>query len=389
MEKRDTTGRYTSEYQMSPDIAVDLFQRQEDPSRPLGSADIQSILGWSRGTVHNKLGEAVERGDLATRTVGERTRVWWVPQHRERAENNHLKPVLPTTFEEVWNATYVKGRNDEYKRERAESVYAAYNLLRKQGRASNDELLSRGMEAYPESGNDSERPKDAHWVNYLRDALSGLPALESPPRTTSLWTYIPPGGDLDKQLDVEFDEWVLNLDDITGSDDSIRRQKAMIQLAYNHVRDTKRTSRDQIQECLPHYVAHYADFERFWSVCLSEYLSKGDWIEAGSGAWVYIDPSVGRKLDSVDLDDWVARTSVPGEGGAERRQRASIQCAYNYLRDNMTATRSEIKSALPNYTSYYERFDGLWQYVISEALRESEMVDEPDGGSGVYRIRDN
>lgn len=387
MEKRDGTGKYTSEYQMSPDIAIDLFQRQEDPSRPLGSADIQSILGWSRGTVHNKLSEAVERGDLATRTVGERTRVWWVPQPREQDEDNQLLPVLPTIFEEVWNATYVKGRNDEYKRERAESVYAAYNLLRKQGRASNDELLSRGMEAYPESGNDSGKPKDAHWVNYLRDALSKLPALESPPRTTSLWTYIPPGGDLDKQLDVELEEWVLDLNGITGGDDSIRRQKAMIQIAYNHIQDTKRTSRDQIQDCLPHYVAHYADFDRFWSVCLSEHLSKGKWIETGSGAWVYIDPNVGQELDRIDLDDWVARISVPGEGHAERRQRASIQNAYNYLRDNTEATKSDIESALPDYTSYYERFDGLWSYVISRAFQKSEMVDDPDGGSGIYRVQ--
>lgn len=380
---RDNTDRYTKQYRMSPDIAIDIFQRQQDPSRPLGSADIESILGWSRGSVHNKLGEAVERGSLATRTVGKRTRVWWIPSRQGTASEEELKPPVPTTIREVQDATYIKGWDKD---ERAEAVYAAYNLLRRQGRATNEELRSQGVKAYPETDSDSESSEKSHWTNYLRDALSDLPGVEPPARTASMWTYIPPESELDEQLSVEIEDWVPGSDELMGEGSLVNRQQAMIQLAYNLIRETGRVEQSQFKNHLPPYVAHYTDFEQFWARCLSEHLPKGDWIEHGSGVWTYIDPEIGRKLDSVNLDEWVATTPVPGRGDAERRQRACIQLAYDYIRENDGAKSSDIEAALPKYTSYYEKFDGLWNYVIKKAFKRSDHIKDSEGRSLTYTV---
>jgi hypothetical protein len=41
--------------------------------------DVVDELGIARRTAHNKLNALVERGELKTRKIGARGRVWWVP----------------------------------------------------------------------------------------------------------------------------------------------------------------------------------------------------------------------------------------------------------------------------------------------------------------------
>lgn len=58
---------------------LEVFEARDDAARPLTATDVMEELDCSRRTAHNKLNELEERGDLATRKVGARSRVWWIP----------------------------------------------------------------------------------------------------------------------------------------------------------------------------------------------------------------------------------------------------------------------------------------------------------------------
>jgi predicted DNA binding protein/GAF domain-containing protein len=56
-----------------------VFERGEDPSRPLTAPEVAEALGCARRTAHKKLTALAERDDLSTKKVGSRGRVWWLP----------------------------------------------------------------------------------------------------------------------------------------------------------------------------------------------------------------------------------------------------------------------------------------------------------------------
>ncbi|MEA5386445.1 ArsR family transcriptional regulator [Haloarculaceae archaeon H-GB11] len=72
-EKSESTGEFTLE------AVLAVFRTRADPARPLTANDVMDALGCSRRTAHNKLNDLVEAGDLETRKVGARGRVWWMP----------------------------------------------------------------------------------------------------------------------------------------------------------------------------------------------------------------------------------------------------------------------------------------------------------------------
>ena len=56
-----------------------VFERGDDPSRPLTAPAVAEALGCARRTAHKKLTALADRGDLSTKKVGSRGRVWWLP----------------------------------------------------------------------------------------------------------------------------------------------------------------------------------------------------------------------------------------------------------------------------------------------------------------------
>ncbi|WP_380679082.1 bacterio-opsin activator domain-containing protein [Salinigranum sp. GCM10025319] len=56
-----------------------VFERGGDPSRPLTAPEVAEAVGCARRTAHKKLTSLADRGDLATKKVGSRGRVWWQP----------------------------------------------------------------------------------------------------------------------------------------------------------------------------------------------------------------------------------------------------------------------------------------------------------------------
>ena len=78
---RNDRGRYADG--IDPETVMDVFDDREDTARPVTATDVVDELGIARRTAHNKLNALVERGELDTRKIGARGRVWWVPNPRE------------------------------------------------------------------------------------------------------------------------------------------------------------------------------------------------------------------------------------------------------------------------------------------------------------------
>lgn len=75
--ERNESGQYSD--RIPPETVLEAFDKRADLARPLTASDVVDELGIARRTAHNKLNALVERGELETRKVGARGRVWWVP----------------------------------------------------------------------------------------------------------------------------------------------------------------------------------------------------------------------------------------------------------------------------------------------------------------------
>ena len=74
---RDESGQFAD--RIPPESVLDVFANREDFAHPLTAQDVADGLDIARRTAHNKLNALEESGELATRKVGARGRVWWVP----------------------------------------------------------------------------------------------------------------------------------------------------------------------------------------------------------------------------------------------------------------------------------------------------------------------
>lgn len=71
-------GRETT-YNLEDVTAV--FEARDDYAEPLTASEVADELGCSRRTALNKLHELESQTDLTSKTVGARSRVWWIPVH--------------------------------------------------------------------------------------------------------------------------------------------------------------------------------------------------------------------------------------------------------------------------------------------------------------------
>ncbi|SDJ80491.1 HTH domain-containing protein [Halovenus aranensis] len=58
-----------------------VFEAREDYAEPLTATEVADELGCSRRTALNKLHDLESETDLTSKTVGARSRVWWIPVH--------------------------------------------------------------------------------------------------------------------------------------------------------------------------------------------------------------------------------------------------------------------------------------------------------------------
>jgi hypothetical protein len=278
--RNEEIGEYTTN--IRADDALDVFRGRPDRAKPLGSADIQEALGWSRGTVHNKLNELVERGDLETRTIGSRTRVWWEPIPRGGVFEEHRG--IPTTPEDIRDWVDITARTEEVAQNRARAIYAAYELLRERKEAMIAELRDVAVETNPD---DESNNPHGHWVNYLREALRPLPGTVPPGRggtgeSEAIWRFIDPDGELAEQLDVELDDWIATVE-TPGTDERKKHRRALLQMAYEYLQKEGEASKSDFKQALPSYTGQYTNFDGLWSYYLRSTLIDAPGVEYDGG----------------------------------------------------------------------------------------------------------
>lgn len=64
---------------VTPEDVLEEFRSRDDPNEPLTAPEIADSLDCSRTTALNKLRELADRGDIVSKKVGGRSRVWWLP----------------------------------------------------------------------------------------------------------------------------------------------------------------------------------------------------------------------------------------------------------------------------------------------------------------------
>ena len=61
------------------EVVLSVFEENAEMYEPLTSAEIAEELDCSQQTVRNRLKELSENGKIASKKVGARGRVWWLP----------------------------------------------------------------------------------------------------------------------------------------------------------------------------------------------------------------------------------------------------------------------------------------------------------------------
>jgi DNA-binding Lrp family transcriptional regulator len=178
-----------------PGDVLDMFGAREDRAEPLIASEIADTLGCSRKTAYNKLRSLEEDGDLTSKKVGGRSRVYWVPIRENGSpplsENKQPHEQRRDVRSEV-SSDPLKGIEFPAGRDRAEceaAIYAARDYLRDHGSASMRELVVQVMPAHPVGYEVPEiadgelladRFQGAWWRTIVKPGLKALPDVDTP-----------------------------------------------------------------------------------------------------------------------------------------------------------------------------------------------------------------
>ena len=188
---RNEHGQYTD--RIPADAALEAFDARADHGRPLTASDVMDALECSRRTAHNKLNELVERGDLETRKVGARSRVWWVPiettpdrletdtatsgdRRRDGAEGTPIAAAIDAA-ELPGTGRTVEARRD--------ALRAAYEYIADHPSATKSDFLEH---VYPDHPAEFETAEG--WWNAIQPALKELPGVDPPEERGHIWSFL-------------------------------------------------------------------------------------------------------------------------------------------------------------------------------------------------------
>lgn len=188
---RNEHGQYAD--RIPADAALEAFDARDDHGRPLTASDVMDALECSRRTAHNKLNELVERGDLETRKVGARSRVWWVPIETtpERLEAGPATPghrgrdgADGTAIEAAIDAAELPGTGRTVEARR-EALRAAYEYIADHPSATKSDFLEH---VYPDHPAEFETREG--WWNAIQPALKELPGVDPPEERGHIWNFL-------------------------------------------------------------------------------------------------------------------------------------------------------------------------------------------------------
>ncbi|KAB1196107.1 MULTISPECIES: helix-turn-helix transcriptional regulator [Haloferax] len=202
---RNEHGQYVGRIELDDVLAV--FRAREDAARPLTATDVMEALDCSRRTAHNKLNELEEGGELATRKVGARSRVWWVPltgdAHAATASSSAVgDSSTAETTGDAGTATEEAGSDHPpaisaaieqadlpgsgpMLDARREALSAAYEYLTDHPEAKKANFLRDVYYDYPAG---FESPEG--WWNAIQPALKQLPGVDPPEERGHIWHFL-------------------------------------------------------------------------------------------------------------------------------------------------------------------------------------------------------
>lgn len=170
--------------EFSLESVVAVFRARSDPSRPLTANDVMAELDCSRRTAHNKLNELVEEGVLATRKVGARGRVWWIPFDELVVDATLARADREPSVEVEIERAELPGGGETLDRRR-EALRAAYDYLSDHPNVTTTEFL---REVFPEHPAGYETADD--WWAAIKPALEELPNVDVAEDREHTWHYI-------------------------------------------------------------------------------------------------------------------------------------------------------------------------------------------------------
>ena len=226
---RNDRGRYADG--IDPETVLDVFDAREDAARPVTASDVVDELGIARRTAHNKLNALVERGTLATRKIGARGRVWWIPDRSDAdtLDAEELRGDPSTTLADESDAradavdTATDGPADSpadahgadaadegdaldavlaelpstVDRDAArEAILAAREYLKNHGTATKVDFVRGVIRDHPLGYNPDaalakieagERYRGAWWRKVVKPGLEALDGVTKPPKGASEW----------------------------------------------------------------------------------------------------------------------------------------------------------------------------------------------------------
>ncbi|RDZ49826.1 hypothetical protein C5C07_20050 [Haloferax sp. Atlit-4N] len=211
--------------EVTPRDTLDVFRDLEDRAEPLTASEVADVLTCSRRTALNKLHALEDAGDVESKKVGGRSRVWWRPLREDIAvessrasadveptggthdaapgaphvspdavdadqredtdtagEDVPTTPVLSDVLEDLPGTGHTLDR-------RQDAVRAALSHLREHGSAETNDLREVAW------GVDGETYSSAAslWKNCVYPALSDLPSVETSGHG-GVWRYTADAG---------------------------------------------------------------------------------------------------------------------------------------------------------------------------------------------------
>jgi hypothetical protein len=195
---RNEHGQYADRIPL--DSVLDVFAARADRAKPLTASDVMDALDCSRRTAHNKLNELEERGAIATRKVGARSRVWWIPIGADSdgpddagSEPSDGPGDAPTDADATSERPAVADAIAEADLPgsgpmldaRREALSVAYEYLADHPEATKADFLRDVYHDHPAGFESAEG-----WWNAIQPALKGLPGVNPPKERGHIWHFL-------------------------------------------------------------------------------------------------------------------------------------------------------------------------------------------------------
>jgi len=169
--------------EFSLEAVLSVFESRSDPARPLTANDVMEALDCSRRTAHDKLNALVDDGVLATRKVGARGRVWWIPFDSLAAEHAASGTERDHSIDLEITRADLPGSGETLERRR-EALRAAYDYLEANPNASTTEFLEEVFPQHPAGYETADT-----WWDAIRPALEDLPNVDVDESRDHTWHY--------------------------------------------------------------------------------------------------------------------------------------------------------------------------------------------------------